>query len=245
MKWACGLTTVPIRRETLLPQTVAAIVNAGFPVPRLFIDGDRGGFSVGAGSTAHYPALGVVGNWWVGLVELYARNPDADWFAMFQDDVLLAKNVRQLIEASGIPEKRWLNLVTHPDAKGSLAPLAPGGNGATWFVTRALINKKPGPGGVTMQKGAGACALAFPRGVVAALLACPTPAFNPNGLDGMIVDTLNRLGYQEMAHSPSLGIHTGAVSTLPGSKPQRVSNDFVGVDFDAMQFARANNNGID
>lgn len=222
MKWATGITTVWERERTYFPRAMQAIVNAGWQ-PHVFID---------------EPHIGTFGRWYLSLLELWIRNPTADAYAIFQDDIELCKNVRPYIEKTGIPANVYLNLVTHPLAREAPPTLA--GCSGGWFTTRKRYNSLPLPNGLPSQAGRGACALVFPRQAAKELLKAermldkPVEKYSTCNLDGAIVESMNAAGYVEMAHTPSLGRHIGAESSMPGlSKPQLSNNDFPGAHFDA------------
>src|SRR5580693_4976412 len=103
IRWAVGVTTVPARRDDLLPQTLTSLAKAGFDRPRLFVDSDQWSDSWGRWRETHSlfpsfsfrsPALGVAANWVLSLHELWMRNPEANRFAMFQDDILACADLR-------------------------------------------------------------------------------------------------------------------------------------------------------
>src|SRR6185503_20920621 len=80
--WAYGVTTVPSRRETTLPRTLASLAAAGFASPRLRVD------------DVENDRLYAPGNWWLLLHELWIRSEGgADFYAIFQDDVIAAKGL--------------------------------------------------------------------------------------------------------------------------------------------------------
>src|SRR3954465_7467772 len=86
--WAYGITTVPERRYDLLPRTIHSLARGGFDLPRLFIDGHEKSYHEWdtLPQTIRYPAIRTMGNWLLGLWELYIREPAADRYAIFQDD---------------------------------------------------------------------------------------------------------------------------------------------------------------
>lgn len=99
--WMVGVTTSP-RSEPTLDLTLDSIRRAGWSTPWLFLDG-----SVPiAARHAHLPVTfrenrtGAWPNYFLALAELIMRNPDADAYLLFQDDVELAagENVRAYLE---------------------------------------------------------------------------------------------------------------------------------------------------
>jgi hypothetical protein len=194
-QWTYGVTTVPSRRETTLPRTLESLAAAGFDSPRIREDdtvNDR---------------IYAPGNWWLLMWELWIRSEGgANFYAIFQDDVIAVKGLREHIERSELPEKVYLNL--YVDFRN--APLADGKKG--WFYSN--------------QMGRGALGLVFDKECVRTLLCTrymvdrfvPDPRNGPErhreALDGGIVCALKKEGYREMCHNPSLVDHIGMQSTI-------------------------------
>ena len=220
-RWSYGVTTVPERKSTLLPRTLESLKSAGFPSPRLFVDGVESGYE---NATYRWPRIGAFGNWWLGMVELYVRDPNADLYAMFQDDIVLCRNVREYIDGCDLPKKAYFNLMTFPEVQPFLAK--PGWNRSS-------------------QKGLGAVALVFPKEVLLKLLEQRNHFIDrpmaTNGratrcIDGGIVDAMGQAGIREYVHSPSLVDHTGTVSVVvPGMErpPWWRGHGFLGEQYDA------------
>lgn len=238
LKWTCGVTTVPERRQGLLPKTLESIAAAGFPKPWLFIDGARDPgpwLDLGLEYTLRSTNVQIAGNWHLGALELYHRWPDAEMFAMFQDDLVLCKNVRQYIESQPYPGKGYLNLFTfnsnERDGKGRprLELLKPG-----WQESLRWENPAN-----PRQHGRGAIALVFNREALMALLGHKHLTVRAQDrqrgwrfIDGGIVEAMNDVGYREYIHNPSLAFHTGLASTKGSS--YRPSLTFPGEEYDAL-----------
>jgi hypothetical protein len=219
LKWAYGITTVLERLDDgTLEKTIDSLRMAGFDQPRLFVDGvyDIAPFArFGLEITNHWPRLRAVGNWITALWNLYLREPHADRYAIFQDDIEAADNLRGFLDASPYPANAYLNLITYP-------------------VNETNANGKPG-WVETTQRGQGGQGLVFNRDAVKALLTSPhlanKPTINlPNNpswrnLDGMVVTAMNQSGFREFCHLPSLIRHTGTTSTL-GNGPQPEATSF-------------------
>jgi hypothetical protein len=233
--WAYGVTTVPARLKTLLPHTLESLKRAGFPKPRLFIDGigDDGPYrQFGLETTVHYPAVRTFGNWLLAAWELYVRQPQARFYALFQDDCLLCQNVRSYLEACRKPENSYLNLFT--------------------FATNEhLIRMEPKGWHKSDQTGKGAVALVFDHVAMATLLKQPGLVNKPqniNGhqnLDGAIQDALVRCaGFTEYIHNPSLAQHVDSDTTITCEGPtlhpirQPQAKTFPGENFDAMDLLK-------
>jgi len=226
MKWAYGVTTVPMRQKDLLPRTLASLAKAGFDKPRLFIDDcslalgidfcDQFGLEI----TARWPAIRTFGNWALGLAELYIRYPTADRYAMFQDDLVACTNLRAYLEVCPYPSKVYLNLYTFPQN----LLLAKGRRG--WYPSN--------------QMGRGAVALVFSRDAVVTLL-CQSHMVNRpqdahkgwKSIDGGIVTAFKLAGWQEYVHNPSLVQHVGTLSSMR-NHPHPQADSFPGEDFDAL-----------
>jgi hypothetical protein len=249
LKWAYGVTTVPERRSTLLPRTLASLRRGGFENPRLFVDGDNDAESweqeFGLRVTTHFPSVRTFGNWMLALWELYIREPKADRYAIFQDDLVTYVNLRQYLEASTAkpqvaevqpPQGRQRNRFAHKSQRNAAQ--------VYWNLYSFPSNEKlaTGPGWhMSNQRGLGALALVFPRAAVIALLSSEHMADRPQSanrgyrnVDGGIVTALAKAQYSEVVHSPTLVMHTGIQSSM-GSKFHELATTFRGEHFDAME----------
>lgn len=221
-KWAYGVTTVPQRKGDLLPKTLRSLVDAGFDKSRLFVDGAKEGFdSFGLDVTYRYPRIRTYGNWVLSLAELYIREPGAQLYAVFQDDVVFCRNIRQYLERSSYPAMGYWNLYTVP-ANQKLVP--PGTQG--WYRSN--------------QHGRGALALVFSRDTVLTLLThqhmVERPLDSMRGwrtVDGGIVTAMKKAGHSEYVHNPSLVQHAGDYSTMR-SPIHKKATSFKGSEFDAL-----------
>lgn len=250
-KWAIGITTVPERRGTTLPKTMASLESGGFTVPRLFVDGDadqhtwRTQFH-GLPVTCHQPTVGIFANWVLGLWELLVRNPQADRFAMFQDDLVCVKHLCQYVNTVPI-NKTYLNLFTFLSNEQVIAGEPVG----KWYESSQIS----GGNNQNLQTGRGALALVFSREGVEALLMSPWiverphratgTAYDGRKVDGAIVAAMNAAGYREMVHNPSLVQHAGHISIKESrlkheptqtNYPQAMT--FPGENFDAMVYVQ-------
>jgi hypothetical protein len=231
MRWAYGVMTVPQRENDLLPQTLESLSNAGFNKPRLFVDGSREQSRLesrfGLEVTVRHPSIRTAGNWVLSIYELYYRDPNAERYALFQDDMVTYRNLRAYLERCRYPEKGYWNLYTFPSNE-SLS------NGVTgWYLSN--------------QFGRGAVALIFDRPTLVALLGSQHMAKRPQdcqrgwkAIDGGIVTALAEVGIKEYVHCPSLVQHTGKVSVM-GNKPHLLSNNFLGESFDALKLLEMQN----
>lgn len=228
MRWSYGITTVPERYDTLFLKTLESLKLAGFDTPRLFIDGcnDPSQYSsLGLEITTHYPKLRTAGNWVLSLYELYYREPQADRFAIFQDDFITYKNLREYLERATYPYQGYCNLYTFPSNQNLVKDNAIG-----WYKSNQL--------------GKGAVALVISNEAVRILLSSrhlterPTdPHRGWRSIDGGIVDSFKKAGWYEYVHNPSLVQHTGQVSSM-GNKLQPAAISWRGITFDALDLLK-------
>jgi hypothetical protein len=225
MKWAYGITTTPERFDTTLPTTLASLEAGGFDMPRLFIDLK---VDCEIPETLHkYPItvreqnMGVVGNWMLALWELLMREPLADRYAIFQDDFVTYRNLRQYLEQAEYPADGYLNLYTFPQNQ----KLAKGREG---FYR-------------SNQLGKGAVALIFDRETAVAVATSTHLVNKPKcpkrgriSVDGGILTAALQAKRFEYVHNPSLVQHIGLKSSM-GNKSHPQAQSFRGEAFDALE----------
>jgi len=211
--------------DVIVTEHCEPLVAAGFDEPRLFIDGPEDneeykGF--GLPCTTHHPGFGgSAGNWILALWELYARNPEADRYAIFEDDIITYPNLRKYLDACEYPETGYWNLFTSPRNQ-KLAP--PDKTG--WYLSN--------------QRGKGALGLVFSLSAVTTLLSRPSLVGSPQSgkywksTDGLIVTAFAEAGWKEYVHNPTLVQHTGRISTM-GKRKHLPAESFQGENFDAME----------
>lgn len=234
LKWSYGVTTVPERVDDLLPRTLDSLSSGGFDAPRLFVDGtkevegyeERFGLEV----TVRSPTLGVFRHWVLTLWELYAREPEMDRYAVFQDDMVTYNRLRDYLDSCQYPEKGYWNLYTFPENQKK----APEDGKVGWFLSN--------------QKGKGAVGLVFSREAVYTLLEQPhiverlqsAGERRYKAVDGAIVDAFRKTGWSEYVHNPSLIEHVGMKSTLRHNRiPDKwKTRTFRGEDFNAMELLK-------
>lgn len=227
MQYAYGVTTVPQRIDDLLPRTLDSLRNAGFPRPRLFIDGrcraaEYAHFNLDL--TIHDPPLGIMGNWLVSLWELFIREPRAQRYIIFQDDLLAYAGLREYLDRTRLPAHGFFNLYTS-GVNRKLCPPAHVG----WYKSDQL--------------GRGAVGLMFDFKALSRLLSAPylvsainSPVKRHTYHDACIARAMKDCDVTEYVHSPSLLGHSGGgpgVSTWKDRDP--CDADFRGEDFDAME----------
>lgn len=240
MNWSYGIITVPGRASDLLPRTLASLAKAGFDKPRLFVDDCSYTRFADAYEmldlevTPRWPQIGVpsrfrrnrpgfsnLANWILGIVELYLRNPFADKYAIFEDDLVTYLNLRQYLDQCHYPERGYWNLYTFPQN----LELANGRHG--WYPSN--------------QMGRGAVGLVFSRDALVTLFTSDylvrLPYTEQRGwksLDGAIVTAFKKAGWMEFVHNPSLVQHVGTVSAMHNHSHLQ-ANSFRGENYDALE----------
>ncbi len=235
MRWSYGVTTCLARvGNGLLARTLASLARAGFDRPRVFADGVADGEKLSAllklEVTARFPNIRTHGNWVLSLYELYIRTPDAERYALFQDDFTACVNLRAYLERAPWREKTYQNLYTFPENQ-KLCPKDSSGAEVEGFYP-------------SNQLGKGAVALVFDRPGVLSLLTSAhmvdrpqSPTRGWRSVDGGIVDSLRKVGYTELVHHPSLVQHVGLESSM-GNRRFPQSDSYRGEDYDATQIGR-------
>lgn len=233
LKWSIGVTTAP-RGEATLSRTLASLAAVGFSKPRIFADGPCDvprGYAV-----TRRDKVGGWPNFWLTLTEMISRTPQADLYAIVQDDVVFCPGLRRYLERLGFPA----------DA-GFVSPFTP-----------AVYNREP-PGWNKIPCGYGMTAaqtVIFPREAAYRFLQdefvvnhrrkAPGPSRNFRGdglhhIDGVLGEFCQRTGLKNYFHSPSLAQHIGTVSAMypeidRSAKMKRIFADtFLGGTFDLLQ----------
>lgn len=225
--WVYGVTTVPERREKELARTLASLKNGGFPQPLLFVDGeDETGWwktKYGLRTIGRFPRIGAWGNWFLAINEMYIRNPAAGRYVLFQDDIVVMKNLRQYLERISFPGRSYWNLITYPKNYE--------------LAKKDVLGFYPAS---SKTRGLGAQGLVFDRQGVLTLLTSAMTHSRPQdekrgkiNVDGGIVDAMNKAGYKELVHNPSLIKHING-SSIIGHGPQPEATSFLGENADAM-----------
>jgi hypothetical protein len=245
MNWIVGITTIPARRETYLPDTLESIERAGFPKPRLFVDGSDEAerwvpFFGAERLTLRWPNVGAFGNFALGLWELVMRNPTGERFIMFQDDVVCCKNLREYLDKQIYPTKGYWNLFTYGRSERAIQAL---GGRKGWVEGGMILRGEEEDGWVPQnkeQKGQGCLAVVFDREAAVTLLEQPPFIRKPISasrpktcVDGAIVGAMNHAGYREWVHGPSLVQHIGIDSSIQKGKQWKTFSDsFRGEEWD-------------
>lgn len=270
IQWSCGVTTCTQRlRDGLLKGTLKSLREAGFDWPRLFMDGvSPGDWALGSDEldqlpvTLRWPAVRPWANWWLGLAELFAREPNADRYAMFQDDFVCVKNLRAYLTACPYPdpteserlksieEERlprdgaYWNLYSFSNTNEPLIDAALRDGRAGQWIEGGLLNPEASDPRL-LQCGRGAVALVLSNQAVKVLLqsrhAVERPS-DPDGwrrIDGGVVTAMNKAGWRELIHCPSLVQHVGLASAM-GNKQHAQARSFPGEEFDALAWLPKN-----
>lgn len=226
---AYGVTTVPSRLKDVFPRTLKSLALAGFDKPHLFIDGCKTPElyqDYGTEITCRWPNVRTAGHWALSIAELYVRNPNAERYALFQDDFVTYNNLRGYLDSCEYSANGYWNLYTFPSNQ-ELCPKDYSG----WYPSNQL--------------GRGAVALVFSREILLTLLTerpfinrpqCPHRGHK--AIDGGIIDSLKKIGIQEYVHSPSLVQHTGLESSM-GNKRHQLAVSFQGENFDALTLCKS------
>jgi hypothetical protein len=247
--FAFGITTIPERRTTTLPITLKSLVNAGFHDPILFIDDrDDGGWGLEYDMVTAplYLSLRKVyrtdgrirafGHWLLSLWELFIRNPHADLYALFQDDIIVSRNLRLYLDTITYPHRGYVNLYTMP----SNQKIAPDNGNKLGFYR-------------SNQNGKSATALVFDKESIVPLLTSPhlikkLRSRNHQAwksIDGGVIQAFRDASpvghWHEYVHNPSLVQHIGDVSSLGNPSVESLKDpnhwkapSFRGEDFDCM-----------
>lgn len=209
ISWSCGVSSHPSRAQDLLPRTLNSLSGGGFIDPVVRVDTSR---------------LGAFGNFVLLVWEVYVRHPSADFYALFQDDLVSYRNLRTYLEATlpRLPATDYFNCYTWPcNVRGQ----------SGWSLSD--------------QWGRGAVALVFPNPALRFLLGAGplierprNTQFGTKGVDRAVMESFKEDGRREWVHVPSLVQHTGVISTAGNKLSCSESPVFNGEDFDAMELLR-------
>lgn len=204
-RWAVGVTTAPRRRPTL-DECLTSLVQAGWSEPWLFAEPDAEIPS----AFSHLPiarrdgVLGAFPNWYLALAELVLREPQAEAYFLCQDDVLLARGLREYLEQTLWPAS----------AVGVVSVYCP----SHYAPGRPLGFHVEDRGWASW----GALAYIFPNPSARAVLADPAvlghrhhgPAEGLRNIDSVVGSFCQRNRLPYYVHAPSLAQHVGGTSTI-------------------------------
>lgn len=234
-EWEYGITTVPSRSDILLPKTIESLKRAGFDKPHIFVDGceDMTVYAeLGLEYTVREDRIRTSGNWIASLWELFCKNPNADRYAIFQDDFVISRNAREYLDSCEWPSPGYLNLLTFRE-------------------NHKLIGEKSIGWHRSDQLGKGAVALVFDSESASSLLSnahlvswIRDRTKGHRLIDRAVSQSMNKEGIIEYIHNPSLIQHTGLHSSM-GSDRHPLSTCFRGENYDAMRFCEGGENEED
>jgi hypothetical protein len=220
---------------------------AGFNQPRLFVDGAYGEHFPGTRlreraycASYRYPAIGVYGNWILTLWELYLREPLADRYLIFQDDLVVCRGLKEYLEKCPLPTPPegkgggYFNLYAHRPNETIAEDKAAPKKG--WFLSN--------------QRGQGALALMFTREGVTTLLQARHMVMKPQGaafptkkVDGAVIEAMVASKWVEFCHYPSLCQHIG-LNTSASNPLWPLSQSWQGEEWDARSMLNQPGAGV-
>jgi hypothetical protein len=221
-RWAIGVVTAP-RKQATLERCLSSMVAAGWESIRIFAEPETDipeafrGFPI----TQRDQVCGAWLNWYLGLQELWGRDPNADAYMIAQDDVIFMppdgqRSLREFLEGALWPEEN------------------PGF--VSLYCSKAY--NRPTYGWHRLHKAWvwGACAMIFPRESLINFLATSAMDWTRKQKKRQ-VDTIVGI-WAEKKHKgqwfcyPSLAQHIGQTSTIWGkgntAHGKRASSSFVG-----------------
>jgi glycosyltransferase involved in cell wall biosynthesis len=214
LTWQIGLLTAP-RRVPTIRKTLENLNGAGFGPIHVFAEpGSALPRDIENGRlTIHPRRLGNFANFYSSLATLFENNPDADCYAVFQDDILVATGAREWCDREFWPQGAGIVSLFTPQIHGDGQP--------GWRL------KFPGFFHVY-----GAQALVFRGDLLRRFLADPM-VLHTHGLpdhndDAVVSGWAARHRLPIAYHSPSLVQHVGMVSSIYAVGPDpRVVADAV------------------
>ena len=199
--WAVGVTTAP-RRQATLNRCLTSLAEAGWPAPRLFAE-PHVEVPAELPISRRDARLGAFPNWYLGLTELYLREPHANAYFLCQDDVLLATGLRGYLEQTLWPAPRV----------GVVSVYCP-----SHYAARSQGYQEENRGWDSW----GALAYVFPNPSVRAFLSDPRvlnhrhhgQAEGQRNIDSVVGQWCLHSGLPYFVHVPSLAQHIGETSTI-------------------------------
>jgi len=227
LTWAYGVTTVPSRFNGYLDTTLSSLKKVGFPDPQLFIDGCRESEVPTSlhkyKTTCRNETARTYGNWVLSMWELYIQNPNADRYAIFQDDFVSSKNLRLFLDSCPYPKNGYWNCYTFLQNEKK----KPSDHTQGWYPSN--------------QKGLSAIGLVFDRETLQKLLSSPSFVNRPTHtgkwwrlVDVQIGKAMREADVKEYVCNPSLVNHIGLKSSM-GNSNYRANRSFNGEDFDLKE----------
>ncbi|MBI3865255.1 MAG: glycosyltransferase family 4 protein [Planctomycetia bacterium] len=207
LTWVVGLLTAP-RRKPVIRQTLESLRLSGFDQIHIFAEpqSELPAADPNLTITVHERRLGNFLNFYSSLTRLLTENPSTDAFAVFQDDIQLARGLRQWCDEQFWPlQAAVVSLFTprlHSDRTVGWRLLSPGS-----------------------QRVCGAQSLVFRRDALQRFLTDPQVIVSlqhrDQNDDAVVAAWAAREGTGIAYHTPSLVQHVGEVSSLYAGGPDR------------------------
>lgn len=204
-QWAVGVTTSP-RRAPTLAACLRSLIDAGWPQPQLFIDGDveMPTEFAGLARTIRIPAAGARQSYYLAVQELLQRFPEAEALMLVQDDAYWPGH---------LPMRGYLERCLWPGSEPGLV--------SAWCCTDDTATEAGWHWRASPWK-FGAVVFVFSRQAAEKFVqdpliqqACSSrPENHSGGLSLLIGDWAARAGVPVHFPTPSLVQHLGEVSTI-------------------------------
>ncbi|MCG6154357.1 hypothetical protein [Rubinisphaera margarita] len=206
-RWSVGMTTAP-RRVLTLEASVRSVFLAGWHDVRLFAEPGTKlpADFVSLGRSDRDEKLGAFSNWYLALSELYLRTPHADAFMVLQDDVVLARGLREYLDNQLWPDPKVGVVSLYCPSHVTLAVGCGFGitnEGWGWWGALALVFSNPG-------------IRAFLSDIEVLNHRHHGPDDGSRNIDSVVGAWSRRSGLPFYVHCPSLVSHIGGASTIWG-----------------------------
>ena len=221
-EWAVAVTTAP-RKQSTLDHCLQSLQIAGWEAPRIIVDGE---VAISPEwehlpTTYRLPQIGAWPSWYLTLIELLMRQPNAQAFMIVQDDVVLFQH-------PGL--RMYLESVLWPASTPGIVSL---------FCSRAYNQSKPGWYHLEKNLVWGGQALVFSHEAATNLVSDPEIVRHRfSGSDGLanIDGVVGKWAWENETPvhvtSPSLAQHIGHISAIwqaPRAFENRSSSNFAGL----------------
>ncbi len=219
--WAVGVTTAP-RKIPTVNQCLKSMFQAGWKRPRLFIEPDAPSASLPSdfATTRRTNTMGAFPNWYLGLSELFLREPHADAYLISQDDGFFAKGVKEYLESTLWPSANI----------GVISLYCPSHEHVEGVIGYREIDRGWGAWG--------AVAYVFSNPGIRSLLSDSVvlnhrhhgPAAGMRNIDAVVGSWCQRCQLPYFVHIPTLVQHIGRTSTV--KEQGRLKGSRIAVNFD-------------